>query len=395
MATSPENLSVVMMTNEYPPNIYGGAGVHVDYLSRALAKMMTVEVRCFGNKRPEPDGVTVRAYKPWDFVVHGGDSRFSKVLSPLSVDLAMAKDPLTADVIHCHTWYTFMAGFYAKGLYGRPLVTTIHSLEPLRPWKKEQLGAAYRLSCWMERTGVIASDRVIAVSKEMKNDVLKCYTIPEDRIQVIHNGIDLSEYRPVETNAARREYAIGDDYILFVGRMSRQKGIVHLLDAVPYLPHDIQVVLCAGAPDTEEIEREVAERVAGRPNVVLIREMVPKHKIIELYSHARVFCCPSIYEPFGIINLEAMACETPVVASAVGGIVEVVVDGETGFLVKPGDPEALAHAINALLQNKDLARSFGEAGRRRVEQHFNWESIARQTRDLYAEVAVQETSRAF
>ncbi|MEW6230219.1 MAG: glycogen synthase, partial [Bacillota bacterium] len=336
-----------------------------------------------------PDGVAVRAYNPWALITQGGDVRFSKALSPLSVDLAMAKDPVTTDVIHCHTWYTFMAGFFAKELYGKPLVTTIHSLEPLRPWKEEQLGAAYRLSCWMERTGVIASDRVIAVSKGMKDDILKCYTIPEDRIRVIYNGIDLDEYRPVETDAARRDYGIGDDYVLFVGRMSRQKGIVHLLDAVPCLPRDVQVVLCAGAPDTEEIEREVMERVAGKTNIVLIREMVPKHKLIELYTHARVFCCPSIYEPFGIINLEAMACETPVVASAVGGIVEVVVNGETGFLVEPGDPQALAHAINTLLQNENLARSFGKAGRRRAEQHFSWESIARQTRALYREVAAR------
>lgn len=389
MATKLEQLSVTIMTNEYPPNIYGGAGVHVDYLSRALSKMMSVEVRCFGRERPGPSGVRVKAYGPWELMVQGGDSRFSRALSPLSVDLAMAKDPLTTDVVHCHTWYTFMAGFYAKELYGKPLVTTIHSLEPLRPWKEEQLGTAYKLSCWMERTGVIASDRVIAVSKGMKDDILKCYTIPEDRIRVIHNGIDLDEYRPVEADSARREYGIGDDYVLFVGRMSRQKGIVHLLDAVPHLSRNVQIVLCAGTPDTEEIEREVMERVAGKPNVVLIREMVPRHKIIELYTHARVFCCPSIYEPFGIINLEAMACETPVVASAVGGIVEVVADGETGFLVEPGNPEALAHAINTVLQNKDLARSLGKAGRRRVEQHFSWESIARQTRDLYEEATAR------
>lgn len=383
MSTDPKNLSVTIMTNEYPPNIYGGAGVHVDYLSRALSTMMSVEVRCFGEDRPGSRGTIVRAYRPWTLMTQGGDARLSKALSPFSVDLAMAKDAVTTDVVHCHTWYTFMAGFFAKELYGKPLVTTIHSLEPLRPWKEEQLGTAYRLSCWMERTGVIASDRVIAVSKGMKDDILKCYTIPEDRIRVIYNGIDLDEYRPVETNIARREYGVGGDYILFVGRMSRQKGIVHLLDAVPHLPGDVQVVLCAGAPDTEEIEREVMERVAGKPNVVLIREMVPKHKIIELYTHARVFCCPSIYEPFGIINLEAMACETPVVASAVGGILEVVVDGETGFLVEPGDPEALAHAINTLLQNENLARSFGKAGRRRAEQVFSWESVARQTKDLY------------
>ncbi|MDI7246233.1 MAG: glycogen synthase [Bacillota bacterium] len=379
-------LSVTLMTNEYPPDIYGGAGVHVDYLSRALAKMMNVEVRCFGDQRPGPGGIAVRAYRPWELMNTGGDARLAKALSPLSTDLAMAKDSVTSDVVHCHTWYTFMAGFYAKELYGKPLVTTIHSLEPLRPWKEEQLGPAYRLSRWMERTGVLASDRVVAVSKGMKDDILKCYTIPEDRIRVIHNGIDLDEYKPVHSDEARREYGIGDKYVLFVGRMSRQKGIVHLLDAVPYLPADVQVVVCAGAPDTEEIEREVAERAAGKPNVVLIREMVPKRKVIELYTNARVFCCPSIYEPFGIINLEAMACETPVVASAVGGILEVVVNGETGFLVEPGDPQALARAINTLLANPELARSFGKAGRRRVEANFSWDSIAQKTKALYAEL---------
>jgi len=388
----PENpmakrLSVTLMTNEYPPNVYGGAGVHVDYLSRALAKLMDVEVRCFGEERPPAsNGFAVRAYRPWDLVTRCGDKRLAKALSPLSTDLAMVSDPVTADVVHCHTWYTFMAGFYAKELYGKPLVTTIHSLEPLRPWKEEQLGPAYKLSRWMERTGVLASDRVIAVSKGMKDDILKCYTIPEDRIRVIHNGIDPDEYKPTPGNDARRRYGIGDDYVLFVGRMSRQKGIVHLLDAVAHLPEDTQVVLCAGAPDTEEIEREVVERAEGKRNVVLIREMVPKDRLIELYTNARVFCCPSVYEPFGIINLEAMACETPVVASAVGGIPEVVVDGETGFLVRPGDPEALAKAINTLLANPELARSFGKAGRRRVEAQFSWDSIARQTRDLYAEL---------
>ncbi len=361
----------------------------MDYLSRALAKTMGVEVRCFGDERPGPDGVRVRAYRPWDIASSAPDGRHARVLAALSTSLAMAADRVTTDVIHCHTWYTFMAGFYARQLYGRPLVTTIHSLEPLRPWKEEQLGTAYGLTLWIERTGVIASDMVIAVSREMKDDILRCYTIPEDRIRVIHNGIDVDEYRPVETRDALREYGIGREYVLFVGRMSRQKGITCLLDAVPYLPRDVQVVLCAGAADTEEIEREVAHRAAESPNVVLIREMVPRRALVELYTHARVFCCPSLYEPFGIINLEAMACETPVVASAVGGVVEVVVDGETGFLVKPGDPEALARAVNALLKNTNLARSFGRAGRRRAQTHFSWESVARQVRDVYREVCAR------
>jgi starch synthase len=381
-----DELDVTIMSREYPPDIYGGAGVHVDYLSRSLAKIMGVEVRCFGKARPGPEGVRVRAYEPWDLTDEVDDRRFTKALGPLSVNLAMMKEPITGDVVHCHTWYTFMAGFYAKKLYGQPLVTTIHSLEPLRPWKEEQLGNAYRLSSWMERTGVEASDCVIAVSSEMKKDILKCYDIAEEKVRVIHNGIDLDEYRRVDTDIARCEYGIWEDYILFVGRMSRQKGIFHLLDAVPSLPEDVQVVLCAGAPDTEEVEHEVVKEAAKWRNVRLIREMVPKDKIIELYSHARVFCCPSIYEPFGIINLEAMACETPVVASAVGGITEVVVDGETGFLVAPGQPSELVRALGKILRDRGLARDMGKAGRERVELFFSWDSIARQTAQLYEEL---------
>lgn len=381
-----KELGVTIMSREYPPDIYGGAGVHVDYLSRSLARIMEVEVRCFGKARPGPEGISVKAYESWDLMDEAEDRRLAKALAPLSVNLAMMKDTITSDIVHCHTWYTFMAGFYAKKLYGQPLVTTIHSLEPLRPWKEEQLGNAYRLSSWMERTGVEASDCVIAVSCEMKKDILKCYNIAEEKVRVIHNGIDLDEYKRVETDTARREYGIWEDYILFVGRMSRQKGIFHLLDAVRSLPEDVQIVLCAGAPDTEEVEREVVREAAKWRNVRLIREMVPKDKIIELYSHARVFCCPSIYEPFGIINLEAMACETPVVASAVGGITEVVVDGETGFLVEPGRSDELARALVKLLRDEELARTMGKAGRQRVELFFSWDSIARQTARLYEEL---------
>ncbi|HCD42038.1 MAG TPA: glycogen synthase, partial [Firmicutes bacterium] len=354
------------MTREFPPDVYGGAGVHVDYLSRSLSKLMKVEVRCFGKERPQPEGMEAKSYEPWDLMEKADDRRFAKALLPLSVNLAMVKDRITSDVVHCHTWYTFMAGFYAKQLYGVPLVTTIHSLEPLRPWKEEQLGAAYRLSCWMEKTGVEASDRVIAVSKEMKRDILKCYDVDEEKVRVIHNGIDLDEYKRKESDITREEYGIWEKYILFVGRMSRQKGIFHLLGAVPDLPEDVQVVLCAGAPDTPEVEAEVVGEAAKWPNVRLIREMVPKEKLIELYSHAQVFCCPSVYEPFGIINLEAMACETPVVASRVGGIIEVVVHGETGFLVEPGRPGELALALNKLLRDRELARRMGKAGRKRV-----------------------------
>jgi len=381
-----EDFGVTIMTREFPPDIYGGAGVHVDYLSRSLAKIVGVEVRCFGKDRPGPEGVEVKAYESWDQMEKVDDRRFAKALSPLSVSLAMMKEPITSDVVHCHTWYTFMAGFYAKKLYGQPLVTTIHSLEPLRPWKEEQLGNAYKLSRWMEQTGVEASDRVIAVSEEMKKDILECYDIDEEKVRVIHNGIDLDEYRRTESDTARHEYGIWEDYILFVGRMSRQKGIFHLLDAVPNLPDDVQIVLCAGAPDTPEVEREVVSEAAKWRNVRLIREMVPKNKVIELYSHARVFCCPSVYEPFGIINLEAMACETPVVASGVGGITEVVVHGETGFLVEPGRSGELASALNKLLRDRELAGNMGKAGRERAERFFSWDSIARKTAGLYKEL---------
>ena len=310
------------------------------------------------------------------------DRRFAKALSPLSVSLAMMKEPITSDIVHCHTWYTFMAGFLAKQLYGQPLVTTIHSLEPYVRGRKSSLGTLIdSVAGWSGQAWKL--DMVIAVSEEMKKDILKCYDITEEKVRVVHNGIDLDEYRYVESDTAKHEYGIWDDYILFVGRMSRQKGIFHLLDAVRNLPEDVQVVVCAGAPDTEEVERELVQEAAKWPNVKLIRKMVPKNKIIELYSHAQVFCCPSIYEPFGIINLEAMACETPVVASSVGGITEVVVDEETGFLVEPGNSQGLAEALNKLLSDRDLACAMGKAGRQRVEQHFSWDSIARQTLDVY------------
>jgi glycogen synthase len=279
-----------------------------------------------------------------------------------------------------------MAGFLAKMLYDIPLVVTIHSLEPLRPWKKEQLGNGYHLSTWMEKTGVEAADRIIAVSNDSKKDIMKCYNVPEDKIEVIYNGIDLNQYKKTGVNVARKKYGIDGRYILFVGRISRQKGIIHLVDAVKYLPQDVKVVLCASTPDTEEIKMEMEEKVKLYPNIIWIDKMVTKEEIIELYSNAEVFVCPSIYEPFGIINLEAMACNTPVVASATGGIKEVVVDGETGFLVEPGNPEDLAEHIKKLLDDRELAATFGANGRKRVEEMFSWESIAKKTYDMYEDV---------
>lgn len=371
-----DNLKVTIFTNEYPPNIYGGAGVHVDYLTKELSKLMEVDVRCFGDQNYTENNLRVRGYKEWDKLKENSDARYQKVLGPFSIDLAMIKDEIDSDILHCHTWYTFMAGFLAKKLYDKPLVVTIHSLEPLRLWKEEQLGNGYKLSSWMEKTGIEAADRVIAVSKGSKEDILKCYDIPEEKIEVIYNGIDLNQYQKTDENVARKKYGIEGKYILFVGRISRQKGITHLIDAVKYLPKDIKVVLCASSPDTQEVLEEVEQKVKGHDNIIWINKMLEKDEIIELYSNAEVFACPSVYEPFGIINLEAMACKTPVVASATGGIKEVVIHDETGFLVEPGSPEELAKYINILLNNKELAIKFGENGRRRVEEMFSWESIA-------------------
>ena len=381
-----DKLKVTMFTNEYPPNIYGGAGVHVDYLVRELSKLMKVDVRCFGDQDYTADNVKVRGYKEWDKLKENSDPRYQKVLGPFSIDLAMVKDEIDSDILHCHTWYTFMAGFLDKKLYDKPLVVTIHSLEPLRPWKEEQLGNGYKLSSWMEKTGIEAADRVIAVSQGSKEDILKYYNIPEEKAEVIYNGIDLNQYQKTDRNIARKKYGIEGKYILFVGRISRQKVITYLIDAVKYLPKDIKVVLCASSPDTQEVLEEVEQKVKLYDNIIWINKMVEKEEIIELYSNAEVFVCPSIYEPFGIINLEAMACKTPVVASATGGIKEVVVHEETGFLVEPGNSEELAKYINILLNNKDLAVKFGENGRKRVEEMFSWESIAKKTYEMYKDV---------
>ena len=393
---------VALFTKEYPPHVYGGAGVHVEYLGAALAKLVAVEVRCFGEQRSDGENLVVRGYPQWDETARNTDPRFIGAVDAFARSLAMAKDRLDADVVHCHTWYTDMAGLLASQLWGVPYVLTIHSLEPLRPWKVEQLGNAYHLSAWMERTAIERADAVIAVSRETREDVLRLFDVRPERVHVIHNGIDPDEYRRTGAGDALDRHGIdrAKPFVLFVGRITRQKGIMHLVNAIPRLDRDLQVVLCAGAPDTPEIGREMAEGVAAvaarRPGVVWIREMLPRPDVIQLYSHAAVFCCPSVYEPFGIINLEAMACETAVVASAVGGIPEVVMPGETGLLVDPGlkpgtfdpaDPAAfsagLADAINALARDPALRARFGASGRRRVEAHFSWDAIARGTLDLY------------
>ena len=391
------------MTREYPPNVYGGAGVHVEYLSRELAKSIEVEVHCWGKQFLDEGNLHVRGAEPWSEITEGTNEKYKTALETLSLNLAQMKSLATIDIVHTHTWYVAMAGFLAKKLFNVPFVLTTHSLEPLRAWKAEQLGSGYSMSSWMERTAILDADAVIAVSKGTKEDILRAYPeIKPERIHVIYNGIDLNEYQKTEESSALIKYGIDPavPYVLFVGRITRQKGVTHLVEAIPHLPKGTQVVLCAGAPDTPEIAAEMREKVEQaskiNPRVIWIEKMLSRSEAIQLYSHASVFCCPSVYEPFGIINLEAMACRAPVVASAIGGILEVVVDGETGYLVPfeqdpvttfPSNPEKfsrdLAEKISALLADPEKAKRFGEAGRRRVEETFAWSAIADQTIRLY------------
>jgi glycogen synthase len=398
-------MRISILTNEYPPYIYGGAGVHVEYLSRELARLEgganAVEVLSFGDQRvtgnPRVTGITPAARLP------ARDPRHERFLEALLRDLEMVGTVDAPEIVHCHTWYTHLAGCLARPLTGAKLVLTTHSLEPHRPWKEEQLGTAYRGSTWVERTAYRNADGVIAVSEAMKRDVQTLYGVDPERVRVIHNGIDHEEYAPTRSPETLRRLGVDPDrpIILFVGRITRQKGILHLVRALPLLRTDAQVVLCAGAPDTEEIGAEMAALVAearrSRPDIVWLPEMLTREDTIVLYSHADVFVCPSVYEPFGIINLEAMACETPVVASAVGGIPEIVVSGETGLLVtfepegngspEPRNPEAfsasLAAAIDDLMDDPERRATMGAAARRRVLLHFSWRHIAEETLAFY------------
>ena len=395
-------MRVGLFTREFPPHIYGGAGVHVDYLSRELAKQIEVEVYCWGTQNSDEGNLHVRGSEPWSEISNGTTEKFKGALEAFSLNLTQIKALQGVDLVHTHTWYVSMAGFLAKKLYGVPFVLTTHSLEPLRAWKAEQLGSGYAMSSWMERTAILDADAVIAVSNGTKEDILRVYPLPPERIHVIYNGIDLQEYQYTSDTGALAKYGVDSSvpYVLFVGRITRQKGVTHLVDAIRYLPPNTQVVLCAGAPDTPEIAAEMrqkVEEVRGKnPRVIWIEKMVSKPEVIQLYSHARVFCCPSVYEPFGIINLEAMACGAPVVASATGGIKEVVVDNETGYLVPfqqdpvtnfPTHPDQFAQDLGAkvsdLLANEAKCRRFGEAGRQRVEEKFSWTAIADQTIALY------------
>ena len=396
-------MRVGLFTREYPPHVYGGAGVHVDYLSRELAQKIEVEVHCWGEQRLDEKNLHVRGDQPWDEITENTEGKFKAALETMSLNLTQVKALQNVDIVHTHTWYVSMAGFLAKTLFDVPFVLTTHSLEPLRAWKAEQLGSGYRMSSWIERTAIHDADAIVAVSKGTREDILKAYPdVDPDRIHVIYNGIDLDQYHKSNENDALAKYGVDSTmpYVLFVGRITRQKGVTHLVDAIAYMPKNIQVVLCAGAPDTPEIAAEMRKKVEDirtlNPHVVWIEKMVSKAEAIQLYSNCRVFCCPSVYEPFGIINLEAMACSAPVVASATGGILEVVVDGETGYLVPfdqdpvtrfPSNPEKfsrdLAARITELMDDPEKARKMGVAGRRRVEEKFAWSAIADQTIALY------------
>jgi len=399
-------MKALLLTNEYPPHIYGGAGVHVEFLSRELANLIDVEVRSFGDQEVDQGSLRVRGYaEPLGMTA---PDYLKPVFGAMARDVAWAGTATDADVVHCHTWYSHLGGILIHQGYGVPLALTVHSLEPLRPWKREQLRGGYDVSCWVERTALEMADAVIAVSAGTREDVLRVTHVKPERVHVIYNGIDPGLYRPVAQVDALERYGVDPSrpYVLFVGRITRQKGIVHLARAIPLIDESAQVVLCAGQPDTPEIAAEMEQAVViarrAHAGVIWIEQMLSRADIIQFYSHAAVFCVPSIYEPFGIINLEAMACATPVVASVVGGIPEVVVNGETGILVpleqqpvapfEPVDPGRfsadLAAAINKLLRDPALREQMGRAGRRRVEEKFAWSAIALQTIDLYRQLTL-------
>ena len=385
-----------LLTREYPPEVYGGAGVHVEYLARELRRLVDVRVHCMGSARDEP-GVTA-----YDVPAELADA--NGALRALGTDLLMAGGCEAADIVHSHTWYADLAGHLAKLLHGVPHVVTAHSLEPLRPWKADQLAGGYAVSSWAEQVAFEAADAVIAVSAGMREDVLRCYPqVDPARVQVVHNGIDTEEYRPDEGTDVLERHGIepGRPSVVFVGRITRQKGLPHLLRAARAVDPAAQLVLCAGAPDNPEILAEVTVLVEElrreRSGVVWISEMLPRPHVVQILTHAGVFACPSVYEPMGIVNLEAMACHAPVVATATGGIPEVVADGETGLLVPieqlddgTGTPvdagrfeSDLADRLNEVLGDEAAARRMGEAGRRRAVEHFSWTTVATQTLDVY------------
>ncbi len=402
-------MRILLLTNEYPPHIYGGAGVHVEHLCRELVRLdewrHELRVMCFGGSEASRD-------EPGVTRVAGPGAAFKGVEHPRLLDalyrnLFMTGGADEADIIHCHTWYTYLAGCLLKPMTAAPLVITVHSLEPHRPWKKEQLGTGYQATCWLERTALRNADGIVAVSSAMKEDIIRLYGIDPRRIRVIYNGIDTHRFQPVDRPDILAAYGIdaARPYVLFVGRVTRQKGILHLVDALPFLAPGVQAVLCAGAPDTPAIAQEMRQRVdqarqRSANDIIWVEDMVPVDRLAALYSHAEVFVCPSIYEPFGIINLEAMACGTPVVGAAVGGIPEIIREGENGVLVPfepegPGEPSPkqpqqyardLAAAINGVLGSEQKRKAMGRSARQWVEAHFSWERIAAQTLAFYADL---------
>ncbi|HZK58529.1 MAG TPA: glycogen synthase [Cryobacterium sp.] len=390
-------MRVDLLTKEYPPEIYGGAGVHVAELVRALRRDIDVSVRCFGGARDDAD--------TFAYGVPAELADANATLATLGVDLQMAQDVQGADLVHSHTWYANGAGHIAKLLHGVPHVVTAHSLEPLRPWKAEQLGGGYRVSSWIEKTAFEAADAVIAVSHGMRRDILRSYpALDESRVQVVYNGIDLERWKPTVDLDAVRALGIDPDRpsVVFVGRITRQKGLPYLLRAAATLPTDVQLVLCAGAPDTPGILAEVTAGVEAlqkeRSGVVWIDRLLPQHELSAVLTAGTVFVCPSVYEPLGIVNLEAMACGLPVVGTATGGIPEVVADGETGRLVPidqladgtgtPTDPDVfvadLSRILTEVLSDPVRAAEMGRAGRLRAEREFGWGRIAARTREIYA-----------
>jgi glycogen synthase len=404
-------MNILLLTNEFPPHIYGGAGVHVDHLCREIRRGENgghrLQVLCFGDQCQDSEGFSVSGVAAHP-APRAADPLHGKLMDVLNRNIVMAARVKGADIVHCHTWYAYLAGCLLKQLLEAPLVVTVHSLEPLRPWKREQLGNGYNVSEWLEKTALSNADGIIAVSGSMRQDIQALYGVNGSRVRVIPNGIDLDRFRRTRSPEVLAAYGIDParPYVLFVGRVSRQKGIIHLVRAIPRMEDGIQVVLCAGMPDTGGIAEEMraaveAARGRTRNPVIWVPEMVPEERLIALYSQAALFICPSIYEPFGIINLEAMACGTPVVGAAVGGIAEVVVDGETGVLVpfepagggnpEPRDPDGfsadLAAAVNALVRAPERRAQMGRAARARVERHFSWESVARRTIAYYEELA--------
>jgi starch synthase len=398
-------MRVALLTREYPPDVYGGAGVHVIYLARELAGLVDLEVHCFGERRDAEQDRTVVAHQPWPALT-GPDPHLG-ALAAMSVDLAMAASLGDVDVVHSHTWYTNFGGHLAKLLYGVPHVATVHSLEPLRPWKASQLGAGYGISCFAERVALESADAIIAVSRAMAHDVCRCYpAVDPERVVVVPNAVDPDEFTPDAGTDVLDRYGIDPDVpiVACVARITAQKGLVHFLDAAVHLDTPVQVVLRAGPTDTPAEARVLGARIAdihgaGR-EVVWIEDPLDRREVAQLLSHATVACCPSVYEPFGLVNVEAMACETPVVASAVGGIPEVVDHGVTGLLVPfepisqrscyPARPERfardLAAAVNTLLDDRDLAHKMGEAGRHRVLDMFTWPTTAQKVIATYDKV---------